>query len=90
MKSSRFAPAGLALAIIGTACGGARIEVRNHSMVRLEQVVISAQGSSATIAGIDSQAVEKTAICPKGEAGTLEITFRADGTIHRSEPAAYF
>jgi hypothetical protein len=82
--------AGVALAMLGSGCGGARVEVRNRGMVRLEDVVISAKGSSATIAGIDSQAVEQSAICPKGEAGSLAIRFRVDGHVHSSDHSVYF
>jgi hypothetical protein len=80
----------LAFAILGGACGGAGVQVRNRSAVRLDDVVISANGRSATIEKVESQAEERTSICPKGEAGTLGVSFRANGQVHTSEQALYF
>jgi len=80
----------LGLAILSSACGGAGVEVRNQSAVRLEDVVISAEGKSARIASIDSKAVGKTSICPAGEAGSIDLSFRAEGRVHTSEHALYF
>jgi hypothetical protein len=80
----------LGLAILSSACGGAGVEVRNQSAVRLDDVVISAKGKSARIASIDSQAVGKTSICPAGEAGKVDLSFRAEGRVHTSEHPLYF
>jgi hypothetical protein len=80
----------LGLAILSSACGGAGIEVRNQSAVRLDDVVISANGKSARIASIDSQTVGKTSICPAGEAGKVDLSFRAEDRLHSSEHALYF
>ena len=80
----------LAFAALSGACGGAGVEVRNQSAVRLDDVIISAGGKSATIARVESRARERTSICPKGEAGTLGLSFRANGQVHTSEHALYF
>jgi hypothetical protein len=80
----------LAFAILGGAYGGAGVEVRNRSAARLEDVVISANGKSATIERIEPQAESRSSICPTGEAGTLGFSFRANGQAYKSEHAVYF
>jgi hypothetical protein len=80
----------LAFSILSSACGGAGVEVRNQSAVRLEDVVISAKGVSARMSGIDSQTVGKTSLCPAGEAGEVDLSFQSAGRVHTSKHALYF
>ena len=80
----------IGLSIVSSACGGAGVEVRNQSAVRLEDVVISANGVSARMSGIDSQTVGTTSLCPEGEAGEVDLSFRAAGRVHTSKHAVYF
>jgi hypothetical protein len=76
--------------LVVCACGGAEVRVQNRSSTRLEEVVISAQGDSAAIDVVEPSAERKTAICPRGEAGSLELSFRANGTQQRSAHPLYF
>ena len=80
----------IAFSIVSSACGGAGVEVRNQSAVRLEDVVISAKEASTRMPGIDSQTVGKTSLCPAGEAGEVDLSFRAAGRVYTSEHALYF
>lgn len=80
----------LAVAILNGACGGAGVEVRNRSAARLDDIVISANGRSASIRTVESQAQGTTAICPKGEAGMLGFSFRRGGQSYHSEHSLYF
>jgi hypothetical protein len=72
------------------ACGGAEVNVRNQSSTRLQDVVISAEGDSAAIDAVEPSAGGKTTICPKGETGSLELSFMADGKWHHSKHSLYF
>jgi hypothetical protein len=72
------------------ACHGAGVDVRNDSPARLEEVVISANGDSATIESIEPGTSRAGSLCPKGEAGELELSFRADGKPYRSKTPVYF
>jgi hypothetical protein len=80
----------LACAILTSACGGARVEVRNKSAVTLDEVAISANGIAAQIGTIETQGRKATSICPQGEAGALGLSFRANGRTYNSEHALYF
>jgi hypothetical protein len=77
-------------AFLACACGGAEVNVRNQSSTRLEGVVISAQGVSAAIDAVEPSAERKTSICPKGEAGSIELSFLANGAQHQSKHSLYF
>ena len=78
------------LAFVACACGGAEVTVRNQSSTRLQDVVISAAGDSAEIDAVEPSAEGKTSICPKGETGSLALSFVANGKQHQSKHSLYF
>jgi hypothetical protein len=84
-----------AAAIVGVAlftacCRGAGVEVRNLSAARVENVVITASGSSARIDSVEPKSYRRTAVCPKGEAGNVGIAFTANSRSYNSEYGLYF
>ena len=77
------------LAFLTCACDGAQVDVRNQSSTRLQEVVVTAGGDSATIDVVEPSAERKTWICPEGEAGELRVAFIADGRQYRSNHSQY-
>lgn len=73
-----------------SACNGAHVVVRNHSRVRLQNVTVSAKGASESIGTVDPGGERRTALCPKGEAGSTELSFIAEGWQHRRQLPVYF
>ena len=78
------------LVFIGSACGGAQIDIRNQSSTRLQDVTVAARGASSSIKLVEPRSEQHTSICPKGEAGVLEVSFTANGKVYRSEESLYF
>jgi hypothetical protein len=76
--------------VVATGCGGAEISVRNHSSMPLQDVIIAAAGSSTTIELIAPESDERTSLCPRGEAGSADFSFRANGQQYRHQLAVYF
>jgi hypothetical protein len=72
------------------ACSGARLEIRNQSSSRLQDVTIVATGTSLAVGSIEPSASKISSICPKGEAGALRISFRAGDKVFQSEKPVYF
>jgi hypothetical protein len=78
------------LAFIVSACGGAQVAVRNQSSTRLQDVTVVAAGDSVKINLVEPSSEQRTSICPKGEAGSIQLSFTADGQVYRTEEALYF
>jgi len=78
------------LGFVLCACRGAQVTVLNRSEARLEKVVVSARGDSKTIDAIEASEEQTTSICPKGEAGTLELSFMANGNDYKRDTPLYF
>ena len=76
--------------MVAVGCGGAYVDVRNHSTVPLRNVVVAAQGGSAAIGDVEPSSSQVTSLCPHGEAGALEVTFESNGLNHRSKQPLYF
>jgi hypothetical protein len=72
------------------ACSGARLEIRNQSSSRLHDVTIVATGTSVAVGSIEPSASKISSICPKGEAGSLRISFRAGDKVFQSDKPLYF
>jgi hypothetical protein len=79
-----------ALALVTTACGGAEVAVSNHSSTPLDDVVISARDASRKIDRIDAGSTARRFLCPRGEAGSIDISFRANGQQHQHQTPLYF
>jgi hypothetical protein len=81
----------IAFAALLAACSrGAQVDVRNHSSEVLRNVVVSANGSSTTIGRIPAGDTRQRFLCPRGEAGRVDVAFRENGRPHRQELAVYF
>jgi len=80
----------LGLAAGAAACGGAQVEIDNRSSSRLQDVTIAAGGSSSTVAAMAPATKKALSICPQGEAGALQLSFRVEDHVHRSEHPLYF
>jgi len=81
---------GLMVAIAGAGCRGAQIDVRNHSSEALQGVVIRAKDATTTITRIGSGDTRRRFLCPRGEAGNVDVSFRENGRQHRQEVPVYF
>ena len=76
--------------MLAAGCRGADVNVRNLSSTRLENVTISANGAAANIDRIEPGADGRTSLCPRGEAGSADVSFRANGREHRRQLELYF
>jgi len=72
-----------------SACGGAQVVVLNRSSARLENVVVSAQGDSVTVHGIEASGQHALTICPTGEVGALGLSFKANGHDYQKDVPIY-
>lgn len=86
MRSTIF----VALVFIGSACGGAQVDIRNQSSARLHDVTVVARDASAVVNFVEPKSEQRTSICPKGEAGAIQVSFVANGQIYRGAQALYF
>ena len=73
-----------------SACSTARLEVRNQSASRLDDMTIQAGGRTASIGSIEPSAMKQSSICPRGELGALHVSFRADGKVFQRDHSIYF
>ena len=78
------------LGLLFCACRGAQVNVLNRSSARLEQVLVLAPGDSVTIDSIEAFAEQAIAICPKGEAGILGLSFKVNGSDYNKDIPLYF
>ena len=79
-----------ALVLVGSACGGAQVNILNQSSAPLQDVTVEARGVLAEVKVVEPKSAQRTSICPKGEAGALQVSFKANGQSYRSEQALYF
>jgi len=79
----------LTAAIAAAGCRGAQVDVRNHSSETLQGVVVSANGASTTIGRIAAGDTRRRFLCPAGEAGSLNVSFRENGRAHSQEVPVY-
>jgi hypothetical protein len=63
----------IVFAFLACACGAAEVSVRNQSSTRLQKVVISSRGASATIDAVEPSAENKTSICSQGRGGINRV-----------------
>jgi hypothetical protein len=77
-------------ALLAAGCRGAQVDVRNRSSETLQGVVISANGASTTIGRIAAGDTRQRFLCPRGEAGSVDVSFQANGQIHRQRRPVYF
>ena len=78
------------LVFIGSACGGAQVDIRNQSSTRLHDVTFVARGASAEVSLVEPKSEQRTSLCPKGEAGAIQVSFIANGQTYRREQGLYF
>ena len=81
----------LGIAMLLCCCSEAQVQIKNNSSVPLEDVAITAgERSGEVVKRIEPFAEGKTTICPRGEAGTFALSFKANGQIYRSQHGLYF
>ena|SRR5215813_9133208 len=71
-------------------CRGAQVDVHNESSEVLRDIAVSAKGASTTIGRIGAGDTRRRFLCPRGEAGTLDVSFEANGQRHRQQRPVYF
>jgi hypothetical protein len=76
--------------LLAVGCRGAQIDVRIQSSEILRNVVVSANGSSTTIGRIAAGDTRQRFLCPRGEAGSVDVSFQVNGQIHRQRRPVYF
>src|SRR5262245_22709199 len=78
------------LVLIASACGGAQVNILNQSSTPLQDFTVEARGALVEVKAVGPKSGQRTSICPKGEAGALQVSFKANGRSYRSEQALYF
>jgi len=76
--------------ILAAGCRGAQVDVHNHSSETLQEVTVSAAGASTTFARIPPGDNRRRSLCPRGEAGSVDVAFTANGQSHRQQLPVYF
>jgi hypothetical protein len=74
-----------------TACGGgARVAFHNQSDARLTEVSITGGHESVPLGSIEPGDTLETSICPRGEAGRLDVAFTVNGGRRLGSVPLYF
>jgi hypothetical protein len=68
----------------------AEVFVINHSSIRLLDVVVTAADSSTLVDFVEPMNQRRLLLCPKGEAGSLQISFTAAKTMYKATQELYF
>jgi hypothetical protein len=76
--------------VFAAACRGAQVDVRNRSSEILQDVTISARQASSTLDRISPGDSRRTSLCPQGEAGGVDISFKVNGQPHHEQRPVYF
>ena len=77
-------------ALLFFACCGAEVRIHNNATIALMDVKLAALASQATIEAVPPSSVVTTKLCPRGEAGEFEISFKAGSQTYRTRQPAYF
>lgn len=77
------------LALTGCS-GGARVTLHNQSGARLSEVSITSGDVSVSLGTVEPGDTLDGSICPRGEAGRLEVAFTANGEKRQGSAPLYF
>jgi len=80
----------LLLTLVASGCGRAEVYIDNHSSTRLLDLFVSAGGDRVKVDFVEPMGRRRTLLCPKGEAGSFEVSFTAGREMYRSTQSAYF
>ena len=80
----------LSLALAAGGCRRAVVYIDNHSSSRLLDLFVTAGGDRVKVDFVEPMGRRRALLCPRGEAGSFEITFTAGREMYRSTQSAYF